>query len=192
MADRQSLQEILDRFAHASDQDKTSVAQVMRALGDRSFAANLLIAAATVVSPLSGVPFVSTICGITIAIISAQMLVDRDHLWLPEFLMSKRIKSGWLRQAGKHISKPAGWMDQITQPRLVFLVQQPSLFLSQLICLLCGLAMPFLEILPFTSSIMGTIVCFFAFGMLARDGLFTLLGYGTTLVLPLTLLLLLR
>ncbi|MFN4102699.1 MAG: exopolysaccharide biosynthesis protein [Pararhodobacter sp.] len=33
--------------------------------------------------------------------------------------------------------------------------------------------------MPFTSSILGGVVCLLSFGMLARDGLFTLLGVLT-------------
>ncbi|WEF26043.1 exopolysaccharide biosynthesis protein [Paracoccus sp. S3-43] len=36
--------------------------------------------------------------------------------------------------------------------------------------------MPFLERVPFTSSLLGATVRLLAFGMLARDGLFTVLG----------------
>ncbi|MDB6178944.1 exopolysaccharide biosynthesis protein [Paracoccus sp. Z330] len=192
MAQQQSISDILDRFANASDEDQTSIAQILRALGDRSFAANLLIAAAAVVSPLSGIPLFSSFCGIAIVIISAQMLMDRDHLWLPDFLMSKKVDTSRLRKASQRIRKPASWMDGVAHVRLACLVRHPSLFCSQVICMLCGLAMPFLEVLPFTSSIMGAIVCMFAFGMLARDGLFTIFGYLGAAVLPVSAFLMLH
>lgn len=192
MADAQTVSGILDRFSGASQGDRTSVAQILHALGETSFAANLLIASAAVVSPLSGVPFFSSICGITIALISAQMLAGRKHLWLPKFLMRKQVQTQRLRSASAFVRRPAEWMDQIGRQRLAILLRQPSLFFSQLLCLICGILMPFLEILPFTSSILGAVVCFFAFGMLGKDGLFTLLGYLSVIVLPLSVLLILR
>ena len=59
------------------------------------------------------------------------------------------------------------------------LVWPPILWVAQALCLICGLMMPFLELVPFTSSILGTVVLLLSFGMLARDGLFMLLGFAT-------------
>ena len=61
----------------------------------------------------------------------------------------------------------------------------------QAICLCCGLVMPLLEFIPFTSSMMGVVVSLLAFGLLARDGVFVLLGFlaiGGVVTLVLTLL----
>ncbi|MFN3276094.1 MAG: exopolysaccharide biosynthesis protein [Paracoccus sp. (in: a-proteobacteria)] len=157
---------------------RTSLGQVIEALGRDSFLPNLMIPALAVVSPLSGVPLFSSLCGITIALVSAQMLAQRHRIWLPGWLLSKRIDSGRLIGATQRMRRPARWLDRITRPRLRLLVRPPVLWLTQAICLICGLMMPFLELVPFTSSILGAVVCLLAFGMLARDGLFTLLGVG--------------
>jgi hypothetical protein len=45
--------------------------------------------------------------------------------------------------------------------------------------------MPFLEVVPFSSSILGFAVLLMATGLLARDGLFALLGLAVTLSGPL-------
>ena len=45
-------------------------------------------------------------------------------------------------------------------------------------CILAGLAMPFLELLPLTSSILATAVTLIGLGLLVRDGLLALLGLG--------------
>lgn len=178
MNDHISITDLVDRVSHASDDDQTSVAQIVQALGQTSFLPNMMIPALAVVSPLSGVPLFSSICGLTIALVAVQMLIQRDHIWLPDFLMRKHLRTQRVRKATDWMKKPARFLDRITKERLRLLVHRPFLWVTQLICLLCGLTMPFLELVPFTSSLMGVVVCLFAFGMLARDGLFTLLGLG--------------
>lgn len=176
MQDQPSITDLIDRVSTASDGDQTSVAQIVSALGATSFLPNMMIPALAVVSPLSGVPLFSSICGLTIALVAIQMLFQRDHIWLPDFVMRKHLETRRVQKATNWMRKPAGFLDRITKERLSLLVRRPFLWVTQAICLICGLVMPFLELVPFTSSLMGVVVCLFAFGMLARDGLFTLLG----------------
>ncbi|MDN5568822.1 MAG: exopolysaccharide biosynthesis protein [Paracoccus sp. (in: a-proteobacteria)] len=178
MPDQPSITDLIDRVSHASDADQTSVAQIVAALGQKSFLPNMMIPALAVVSPLSGVPLFSSICGLTIALVAVQMLFQRDHIWLPDFLMRKHLRTERVQKATRWMRKPARFLDRITKQRLRLLVHRPFLWVTQAICLICGLMMPFLELVPFTSSILGVVVCLFAFGMLARDGRFTLLGLG--------------
>lgn len=174
--------------AAARQGPRTPLGRVIEALGRDSFIPNLMIPALAVVSPLSGVPLFSSLCGLTIALVSAQMLVQRRRIWLPGWLLGKGIDSGRLIRAAERMKRPARWLDRITRPRLSLLLRPPLLWVTQAICLICGLMMPFLELVPFTSSILGGVVCLLAFGMLARDGLFTLLGVGVVSGLAATVL----
>lgn len=176
MRDDATIEGLLDAARNASDGDKTSVGQIVQSLGEQSLTPNLIFVALAVVSPLSGIPLFSTICGVTIALIAGQMLIGRDHIWLPSFVMSRRVDSDRLSHAVDVLRRPARWLDRITRPRLRLLVRGPVRKLTQLACMACGLVMPFLELVPFTSSTLGGVVSLLAFGMLARDGLFTLLG----------------
>lgn len=183
MQDDPTIQELLEAAGDASDGNHTTVGQIVESLGENSLTPNLIFVALAVVSPLSGIPLFSSICGITIALISMQMLVGRDHLWLPGFVMSRRIDSGRLDRALQALRRPAGWLDRITRPRLSWLVRGPVRKLTQALCMICGMTMPFLEVVPFTSTLLGAVVSLLAFGMLARDGLFTVLGLAALLSL---------
>lgn len=183
MQDDPTIQELLEAAGDASDGNTTTVGQIVESLGENSLTPNLIFVALAVVSPLSGIPLFSSICGITIALISMQMLVGRDHLWLPGFVMSRQIDSGKLDRALQALRRPAGWLDRITRPRLRLLVRGPVRKLTQALCMICGMTMPFLEVVPFTSTLLGAVVSLLAFGMLARDGLFTVLGLAALLSL---------
>lgn len=177
MTNGDGIEDLLDQVQGAAAEDRTSLREVVDALGAGSFIPNLMVPALAVVSPLSGVPLFSSLCGITIALVSAQMLARRERIWLPSKLLDKTLDSSKLTGALDKMKRPARWLDRITRERLSMLVRRPIIWLVQLACLLCGLAMPFLELVPFTSSILGATVSLFAFGMLARDGLFVLAGF---------------
>lgn len=177
MSKGDGIEDLLDQVRDAGGEGRVQLRQVVDALGADSFIPNLMVPALAVVSPLSGVPLFSSLCGITIALVSAQMLAQRKRVWLPARLLDKSIDAGKLRKAIERMRRPARWLDRVTEERLRMLVRRPMLWVTQLLCLLCGLAMPFLELVPFTSSILGATVSLFAFGMLARDGLFTLIGF---------------
>jgi hypothetical protein len=183
MQDDTRIQGLLDAAQGAAEGDKTSIKDIVQSLGENSLTSNLIFVALAVVSPLSGIPLFSSICGITIALISAQLLIGRDHLWLPPFIMSRQVDSDKLDRAMKTLRRPAGWLDRVTRRRLRLLVHGPVRKLTQLLCMACGMAMPFLEIVPFTSSFLGAVVSLLALGMLARDGLFTALGLTVLLSL---------
>lgn len=174
-----SVTDVVDRMESAASGEKTTLREVVAALGEASFVPVLMAPALAVVSPLSGIPVFSSICGLTIALVAGQALFNRDHLWLPDWLMRRRISSSSLRKATRWLHKPAGFLDRQSRARLEFLVHRPFTWITVLVCMLCGLAMPFLELFPFTSSILGGAVTLFSLSLLVRDGLIAAFGYAS-------------
>ena len=177
MSDETMITDLVARVRGAAQGETVSIRDVVEALGEDSLPPNLMIPALAVVSPLSGIPLFSSICGIMIALISAQMLIGRDHVWLPGFLMRRTVSGERMRKALDWMRRPAAFLDRITRERLTVLVRRPMRWIVQAICLCCGMVMPLLEFIPFTSSLMGVVVSLLAFGLLARDGLFVVLGF---------------
>lgn len=164
--------------------DGLQVSELMDELGVKSIAAVLLAPSLALVSPLSGIPLFSSACGITIALISAQMLMGRNYLWLPSFLSNRSLPARNTQKATRTLRSLAAWMDRRFKRRLQSLLTPPFLRVLQGICLLCGLIMPFLEVLPFTSSILGGVVALLALSMLTGDGLIALVTVtGLTLAI---------
>lgn len=175
-AEDRPINEILDQVEDAAQGKQTSVADLMDALGPISQSGLLLVPALIVVTPLSGIPGLSSVLGLTIALLAGQMVFGRRQLWLPDWLLKRSISSKDLTGTLDKIRGLADAVDQHTQPRLKFLVKPPFRLLLQLICMLSGLAMPFLEFVPFSSSLLGCGVTFFATALLARDGLLAAAG----------------
>ncbi|OWU80754.1 exopolysaccharide synthesis protein [Phaeobacter sp. 22II1-1F12B] len=172
-----SVSEIVDSLGDAATGEKTSLREAIESLGEASFVPVLMAPALAVVTPLSGIPLFSSICGALIALVSIQMLLNRDHLWLPDWLMKRRIPSDKLRDATEKMEKPAAFLDRYSRKRLSLLVRRPARWVTETACLICGSLMPLLELVPFSSSLLGSAVVLFALGLLVRDGLFCLLAF---------------
>lgn len=170
--------EVLDEVDHALETDRPTLSDIVEHLGRASFTPLLMVPALAVVSPLSGIPGFSSLCGIAIALVSLQMLAGRDHVWLPRWLLRREIGAERAQNALHWFARPAAWLDRMTRRRLQFLVAGPGAVLPRAVCVVSGAMMPLLELLPFTSSILGGVVLLNAIGFQARDGLFVLVGTG--------------
>jgi hypothetical protein len=136
-----------------------------------------MVPALLVVSPLSGIPLFSSICGLTIAVIAAQMVwPGRDCLWLPGKLTRRHVSGERAREGVARLARVARWLDGHARARWRVLVHRPGRKVVEAACLVSGLAMPFLEVVPFFSSVLGFAVLLMATGLLTKDGLFALAG----------------
>ena len=172
------IETVLDDVSRAGEGEDVTLADVLSTAGRHSLTAVLLVPALIVVTPLSGIPGFSSIMGLVIALISVQILAGRDHLWLPKWIRCRTMERKNLHWAVDWLQKPARAIDAITARRLTLLVHRPAASLLHLACLICGLAMPFLEFVPFSSSVLGAAVSVMSIALLARDGLFALAAFA--------------
>ncbi|MGR3586904.1 MAG: exopolysaccharide biosynthesis protein [Paracoccaceae bacterium] len=171
------VREIVTRLEERASHDSVILRDLLQAGGAASFIPALIVPALLVVSPLSGIPFFSTFCGIAIAFIAAQMLFKRQHLHLPDLLTRQSVPGEKLRTGLTKMHRVADFLDRRTQEgRLHQLVGSGGRILPQLLCVIAGAMMPLLEIVPFSSSIIGAAVLSFAVALLTQDGLFVLIG----------------
>lgn len=162
--------------AAASATETLHAGDVVKSIGPGSGTILLMAPALIVVTPLSAIPGLSTLCGITIALFSLQILVGRRLLWLPAWLARCKMPAARLRAALDRLDSAAGLLDRMTHRRLTVLVRPPGLILPRATCFVCGAAMPVLELVPMASSILGAAVTLFAVAMLTRDGLLVVAG----------------
>jgi len=172
-----SLTDLVDRIEDMTDEDQISLDRLIDAVGRASFTPVLLIPAIAVATPLSGIPLFSSAMGVLIFLVAVQMVSQRDHLWFPQWLLNRHADSERVKSAFHRVRPVMKWLDAKSHKRLSFLVRQPIILIPQLLCAATGMVMPFLEFVPFSSSLAGIAVSILAFGMLTRDGLFVLLGF---------------
>jgi hypothetical protein len=187
------LSDLLDEVEMQIDgDDHPSLHRVILAFGPGGALPAMMLVALVIVSPLSGIPLLSSLGGLTIAGIALQLLAGRDSLWLPGWLRSRSIPRHKLAAALERLRPTASFIDRHSRPRLRIVTVPPMSQVVLLLCAVAGLTMPFLEILPFTSSLLALTVTCLGFSLLTRDGLWAVLammpmgGAGWLLVTLLT------
>ena len=172
-----SLTDILDALDHSATGESVAVRDILSEIGVRSFAPVILVPALILVSPLSGIFGLPTIGAPFMFIVTLQKLIGRDHVWLPEVLKRRHVPSRRLRTAVEWLRRPCEWIDARTHRRMSMLVSRPANIVTLLGILAICMVIPLLEVLPMVTSIFALAISLFSIGLLARDGLFTFLGY---------------
>ncbi|MGP6088119.1 exopolysaccharide biosynthesis protein [Antarctobacter jejuensis] len=183
----QCLGDILELMRPEDGDTHVSVEDVLKRVGDQSFPAVILVPAIVLVSPISGIPGTPTIGALITILVTVQALIGRRHLWLPGFLMRRRIKAKKMTRAVDWLSKPAGWMDRLSSGRLRILSSRPLRPLAYVVVTLIALAWPVLELLPFVTSFFAGAVAMIMYGLMSRDGLFLVAGYAQAGIVTLIL-----
>ncbi len=173
---RHTVTNIVDRLDGVAGDGPVAVADIVGAFGASAFLPVMMVPALLVISPLSGIPLFSSLCGLTIALVAGQMLAGRRRLWLPQVLQRRRIEGARLHDGARRLRRLADWIDRHAHGRLPALVGRGANVPVLLACLLAGLSMPFLEVVPFSSSVLGLAVLLFCTGLLSGDGLFVIAG----------------
>ena len=171
-----SLGDVIERVIAAGDRETVTLRAVIEATSSSSFAAILLLPAVAVATPLSGIPFFSSLMGILICLIAVQMLIRRDHLWLPQWILRRSMKGPRVTAAFAKLRPAAAWLDKRTDRRFRLMNHRPLIYVPQILCVISGAIMPILEFVPFSSSILGVGVSLLALGMLTRDGVVIIVG----------------
>ena len=171
-----SLTEIVQQTMEEAGDGHVSVDHLMASFGHASFVPLLILPALVLITPLSGVPGLSTLCGLIIMMIAAQQLVGHTRIWLPGWIRHRQIASARLQPAMEKVLPLTRFMGRTARERLTFLFKRPFKWLLPLACVIFGAIMPLMEFIPFSSSLIGVAVTLIAFSILTRDGIFALLA----------------
>lgn len=172
-----SLSALVSRLESLVGRERVSMRAVVEVAGQAALLPALTLLSLMIVSPISGVPFFSSISGLVIVLISVQLLMNKRELWLPDFLMRREIPGKRLATALRWMKRAADYLERFTRTgRLPYLVSDTMLKPRLVICLIAGLSMPIFEIVPFSSTFLAAIVLMFALSIMTNDGIFVLLG----------------
>lgn len=172
------LQTLLARLRGAAEGSEVSVQDLVESTGENSFATLLFVVALIMVTPLSGIPTAPTIGAVIIALIVGQWALGRDHLWLPGWIARREVSSKKFCKGLEWARKPAAFIDRHTRSRLTPLARRPLKVIPLAAILLIVATWPFLEILPFFTTLCAVAVALLAFGLMVKDGLYILAGFA--------------
>ncbi|WGK62347.1 exopolysaccharide biosynthesis protein [Halopseudomonas sp. SMJS2] len=177
-----SLEQLLDRMDEAGEgEEAVSLDKLMETIGKRSFGPILLLIGLILISPLSGIPTLPSTMGVAVFLIAVQMLVLRKHIWLPGWILRRKIGQQKLAKASQWLRRPARFVDRLVKHRLSILVDGPGSWPIALVCLVLAVTLPLLEPVPFAASSAGLALTCFGLAMTAHDGVLALLAYSITL-----------
>jgi hypothetical protein len=172
-----SLGALLDEVERlAAGGTPPSLAGVMAAFGPAGALPVMMVVALVVVSPLSGIPLLSSAAGLTIAAIALQLAAGRRSLWLPGWISRRTVPADRLAAAVQRLRPTARFLDRNSRERLRFVSMAPVSQLLLLACAAAGLSMPLLELVPFSSTLLALAVTCLGLTLLTRDGLWAVMA----------------
>jgi hypothetical protein len=175
-----TLQQLLDRLDKAATGDRVDVECMMQAVGRSSFGALLLLGGLVTLSPLDIIPGIPTLIALAVLIVCVQLLAGRRHFWLPAWVLRRSIARQKFRSALTWLQKPARFGDRLVRPRLTFLTTDAAVKVIALGCIVVALAMPVMEVVPFSANLAGVALTAFGLAVIAHDGLLALVAFVAT------------
>ena len=177
-----SIADIIDCLEEIGEkQGCVKVGDIADAFGSRTYAPFMIVPALLELSPIGAIPGVPTILAVTIAIFAVQMLIGREHIWIPDVVEERRITGEKLKNAAEKVEGVADKMDSWFHKRLRALTRGVFIRLAAVVILLLCFAVPPLEFLPFASAAPMLAIIFISLALLVRDGILLLISVSVGL-----------
>lgn len=159
---------------------RVSVADLMDAIGERSFGPLLLVPSLIAVSPVGAIPGLPAVTSAVIVLIAAQILLHHEHFWLPGWLQRRSMDARKMEYGLEKFRFVARFIDHLLRPRWAWATRGPFLYAIAAACLFIGLITPILEIIPLGGIPPNAAIVAFSLAITARDGLWALLAFLCT------------
>jgi hypothetical protein len=178
-----TLEDVLQRMQDlADDSDKVSVEDVVDLFGARSYGPFLLIPALVEISPLGAVPALPTVLACIIALFAVQILIGREHIWLPHFIEKQCVSSKKVKKAVDWLMPIGRWADRWFHGRLKWLTKGLFVRIAAGACIALAATVPALELVPFASTAPMAAIAMFGLALMVRDGLLMLIACAIALL----------
>ncbi len=177
-----TLYELLGRMQPRAQENDFHFSEFWGVLEKRGFGPMLALPSFIACTPIGAIPGVPSITGVTILLISLQILLGQRHPWLPEKVMDLKCDADQLRSFVKRVKPHAIRIDKFLVPRCFFMRRPIFRSMIALNCMACGLVMVPLELIPFMGFIPAFAVLIMAVGMATDDGAVALVGVSISLL----------
>lgn len=173
------VEHLIDKLANAgSEGGDVSLEEIVDALGRRSFGPLLLVAGLITLAPLIGdIPGMPTLMGLLVLLVAVQLLLNRKYFWLPQWLLKRSFSYDKFCKALEWIRPVARFLDRWLRPRLTGLVQGVGSRVIAVVCILIALAMPLMEVVPFSANGAGAALTALGLALVIQDGLLALIAF---------------
>jgi len=171
-SDDRPFSQVLEDIGAKAD-PKLYLGEVVNAFGERAFGALLLLFGLLNALPLP--PGATAVLGIPLLLLSLQLVLRTDQLWLPKWALKRSIDRAGYRKNAARIAGPIRTVERLSRPRLLVLTGPVSELTIGLACTLLAV----IVMLPLWSTNMfpAITIAIFGFGMMQRDGVAVILGW---------------
>lgn len=173
--DEKPLSQVLEEITERGD-ERITIGQIADSFGGRALGALLLIFGLACTLPLP--PGGTTVFGLPLVLLGAQLFVGAPGLWMPERLRRRGVAAADLRRGLPHVLPWLKRAENVSRPRMRFMFGGFGLRTIGLVCTVLGVVL--ILPIPFGNLAPGAAVSVLALSLLQRDGALLLLGYGLT------------
>jgi hypothetical protein len=168
---------VLRRIA-GSARERIGVGELVDGFGERGFGAVMLLLALPNMAPLP--PGASTLFGLPLILIAAQLALGRRAVWLPAAFRRRTIAAPLFAQVVTTTRPYLRSAERLLRPRLGFMIGPSATRLTGAACVVLAIliALP----IPLANFLSGLAVATFSLGLLRHDGLAVLAGWTATAV----------
>lgn len=179
-----SVGDVLDKLRELADESEdgggVQLGHAVEAFGSRGYGPFLVVTPLVEISPLGGVPGVPTTLAVIIFLIAIQIVLGREHLWLPGFLAKRTVSADKVRKVADKSEGIARFLDKWFHGRLPKLTQGPFVRIAGALVILLTLTVPPLEILPFATTAPMLAILAFGLALMVRDGVLMIAAFLLT------------
>ncbi|WP_420472449.1 exopolysaccharide biosynthesis protein [Brevundimonas sp. FT23042] len=155
---------------------KLCLGEVVEAFGDRAFGPVMFFFA--LLNMLPWPPGGTTLTGAPLLLLSMELALGRDSLWVPRWLERISVDRATFRKLSGRFRKPLRATERLAKPRLYFLTGGLGQGLAGLACVFLSVVL----VLPVWGGnlLPAVAIGFFSLGVMQRDGLAIIIGWLLT------------
>lgn len=172
-SDTRTFSQVIEDVGVSTD-PKLYLGELINAFGERGFGA-ILVFMGLISIVIGAVPGTTTLLGLPILLISLQLIIRHDQLWMPRWVLRSSIDRAAYRTSIVRVLKPLRMIERLARPRLSIMTSEVSEVLIGLACtVLCLILM--LPI-PGGNFVPSLVIAVFGFGLMQRDGVMILAAW---------------
>jgi len=159
------------------ESERVTIAEILDALDNRAFGlATLLFAIPSIIPMPPGVP---TVVGIALLIVSLQMVMGRQELWLPKILSKQGFSRKSLVSGFEKIKPQLEFIEKFAKPRMLALTGKIATVLIGVVILVMAIVL--ILPLPPGGNFPPALACaVLGMALVERDGIIVLIGLVVT------------
>ncbi|WP_371395355.1 exopolysaccharide biosynthesis protein [Fretibacter rubidus] len=178
MANPKPLESILDKVDDLPKGQKTNLKTVISAFGDRAFGPVLTLCGLLLLTPVGAIPGAPLALCVIIISFALQIIFGRSQPWLPKFLRKIEVRQSDIDTTKKYVEPVLETLDGIVRPRYKWAATETSRYFAAVLSILLALTLLPLGPIPFGATLPGVIIAVIGMGIMARDGLALMVGFG--------------